>query len=187
MKFSLFFVAAYAAFASAAPGIVSTFSQERARLNESEPRRDGEDVGEGGRDGRKDGRQDQDRNRGDLAFNQIDLNYLLKVNELDLDKFQTLGRRNNLDVTIFVDLFSAQEFSLRSLLELQQLSTLLSIAETGIFDRFELSGLELGGLELGLIEDIASIDLAQFIDAALKPKITIVAQEVKNLVVAIKN
>ncbi|SPJ72047.1 uncharacterized protein FTOL_01775 [Fusarium torulosum] len=175
-----------------------------------EDRKDGREGGAEDRDDKKDdgkddgkkddGRKDRDQDRqdrkddrkdrkedklkgGDLAFGQVDLNYLLEVNELNLVKLQELSGKNNFDITIFADLFASKDFSLKQLLELQQLSTMLKIAETGIFDEFELSKLELGGLNLGLIDGIASIDLTQFIDAALKPKITIIAKKVTNVIV----
>ncbi|KAK2681712.1 hypothetical protein RAB80_003505 [Fusarium oxysporum f. sp. vasinfectum] len=173
MKFSAFFVIASAAFAVAAPG-VATFSQERAALNESAPSRDREE----GRDGRL--------NRGGLAFSQVDLNYLLRVNQLNLGKLQVLSQRNNFNVVVFQDLFASRDFSLQSLLQLQQLSTMLAIAETGIFDQFELSRLDLGNLNLGLINGIAGLNLAQFIDAALKPQITIISKEVNNNIIIAK-
>ncbi|KAJ4247204.1 hypothetical protein NW762_013343 [Fusarium torreyae] len=202
MKFSIFFITAFVTFATAAPGVFSPFAQERAGLNQSEPSRNREDGrGDGRGEDRKEGdreeddrededrgdddREEEDRNRGGLAFGQVDLNYLLQVNELDLGKLQTLSRKNDLNVAVFADLFTSKDFSLKSLLELQQLSTTLKIAETGIFDKFELSKLELGGLELGLIDGIASIDLTKFIDAALKPKITVIAKKVNKVVLDI--
>ncbi|KAI8714920.1 hypothetical protein NCS52_00998500 [Fusarium sp. LHS14.1] len=162
MKFSTIFVAAFATLAAAAPGFPAF--QARAALNESRDGRDGRDGGRGGRDN-------------ELAFGQVDLNYLLKVNDLDLRLFQNLGRRNNLNVVIFQDLFLSKEFDLQSLLQFQQLSTLLSIAQTGIFDSFDLSRLSLGRVELGLIRDLGRVNLAQFIDQSLVPQITIIAQQ----------
>ncbi|KAF9768650.1 hypothetical protein IL306_014017 [Fusarium sp. DS 682] len=209
MKFSAFFVIASAAFATAAPGVF-TFSQERAALNESAPspgREDGradlreperEEGREEDRDGQK-GDRDEDRKdrdgrggkdgrlqRGGLAFNQVDLNYLLRVNQLNVAKLQILQQRNNFNIAVFSDLFASRDFSLKSLLEFQQLSTMLAIAETGIFDQFELSRLDLGALNLGLIDGIASLNLAQFIDAALKPKITVISKEVNNNIIIAK-
>ncbi|KAG7413610.1 hypothetical protein Forpe1208_v007154 [Fusarium oxysporum f. sp. rapae] len=202
MKFSAFFVIASAAFAVAAPG-VATFSQERAALNESAPSRDREDGRadlrepgrEEGREGEREddredragrGRQDGRLNRGGLAFSQVDLNYLLRVNQLNLGKLQVLSQRNNFNIVVFQDLFASRDFSLQSLLQLQQLSTMLAIAETGIFDQFELSRLDLGNLNLGLINGIAGLNLAQFIDAALKPQITIISKEVNNNIIIAK-
>ncbi|KAM0448084.1 hypothetical protein ACHAQK_000063 [Fusarium lateritium] len=143
-----------------------------------EDRKDRDEDREDRKDDGKDRKEDELK-RGDLVFGQVDLNYLLKVNELNLVKLQELSGANNFDITIFADLFASKDFSLKQLLELQQLSTVLKIAETGIFDQFELSKLELGGLNLGLIDGIASIDLTKFIDAALKPKITVIAKKGK--------
>ncbi|RGP67535.1 hypothetical protein FLONG3_8461 [Fusarium longipes] len=139
---------------------------------------------------REDDRDRDNRKGGELSFGQVDLNYLLKVNDLDLVKLQTLSIKNKFDANVFSDLFSADEFSIKSLLELQQLSTMLSIAETGIFDKFELSSLKLGDLDLGLIDGIGSVDLTQFIDAATRPKITLIAKQVKvknTVIIAGKN
>ncbi|KAM0186407.1 hypothetical protein ACHAPA_011146 [Fusarium lateritium] len=147
-----------------------------------EDRKDRDEDREDRKDDGKDRKEDELK-RGDLVFGQVDLNYLLKVNELNLVKLQELSGANNFDITIFADLFASKDFSLKQLLELQQLSTVLKIAETGIFDQFELSKLELGGLNLGLIDGIASIDLTKFIDAALKPKITVIAKKVTNVIV----
>ncbi|CEI66539.1 hypothetical protein FVEN_g8285 [Fusarium venenatum] len=206
MKFSTLLIAASAALVSARPGFVSTFGNERAALaNETAPTptpglEDGRELAPGreeDREGREDrdreedradrGREDRDREedragRGrerELAFGQVDLNYLLQVNQLDLVRLQTLSIKNRFDVNIFADLFAADEFSIKSLLQLQQLSTMLAIAETGIFDQFELSSLKLGDLNLGLIDGIGGIDLTQFIDAATRPKITVIAKQVK--------
>ncbi|KAM0247689.1 hypothetical protein ACHAP5_003936 [Fusarium lateritium] len=147
-----------------------------------EDRKDRDEDREDRKDDNKDRKEDELK-RGDLVFGQVDLNYLLEVNELNLVKLQELSGANNFDITIFADLFASKDFSLKQLLELQQLSTVLKIAETGIFDQFELSKLELGGLNLGLIDGIASIDLTKFIDAALKPKITVIAKKVTNVIV----
>ncbi|EKJ67902.1 hypothetical protein HYE68_007852 [Fusarium pseudograminearum] len=205
MRFSTFLIAASAALVSARPGFVSTFGNERAALaNETAPtptpgledgreeltppargedREDREDrdreedrADQGREDRDRDGRQGRER---ELAFGQVDLNYLLQVNQLDLVRLQTLSIKNRFDVNIFADLFAADQFSIKSLLQLQQLSTMLAIAETGIFDQFELSSLKLGDLNLGLIDGIGGIDLTQFIDAATRPKITVIAKQVK--------
>ncbi|KAM0372603.1 hypothetical protein ACHAPY_009627 [Fusarium culmorum] len=210
MRFSTFLIAASAALVSARPGFVSTFGNERAALaNETAPtptpgledgreeltppargedrEEDREDRDREDRDRDRDGRQGRER---ELAFGQVDLNYLLQVNQLDLVRLQTLSIKNRFDVNIFADLFAADQFSIKSLLQLQQLSTMLAIAETGIFDQFELSSLKLGDLNLGLIDGIGGIDLTQFIDAATRPKITVIAKQVKvknTIIVAGKN
>lgn len=152
MKFSTILVSAFAAFSAATP--TPEVIAERGAVNSS-----------------------SEANRNGLAFNQVDLNYLLKINDLDLRLLQTLSRKNNLNLQEFRDLFRADVFSLEVLLQLQQLSTLLAIADTGIFDRFDLSRLPLGDLKLGLIEGIARLDLAEFIDKALRPQIIIIAKQ----------
>lgn len=165
--------------------------EDRGREEDREEDRGREDGREEDREdrGREDDRNRDDRKGGELAFGQVDLNYLLKVNELNLVKLQTLSIKNKFDINVFSDLFAADEFSIKSLLELQQLSTMLAIAETGIFDQFELSSLQLGNLNLGLIDGIGGLDLTQFIDAATRPKITVIAKQVKvkNTVIIGKN
>ncbi|KAF5679830.1 hypothetical protein FHETE_721 [Fusarium heterosporum] len=156
--------------------------QKEKDLKDKEEEKE-EDLKEDDKDDNKEDRKEDELKRGGLAFGQVDLNYLLKVNELNLVKLEELGSQNNFDIGAFSDLFASKEFNLKQLLELQQLSTMLKIAETGIFDTFELSQLELGGLDLGLIDGIASIDLTKFIDSALKPKITVIAKEVTNVIV----
>ena len=148
MKFSTIIASTFAVLAASAPASVV---EERAVFNASQ--------------------------LNELSFNVTDFNYLLSLNALDLTRFQTLGVSNNLNILIFQDLFNAQVFSLNALLQFQQLSTLLAIASTGIFDKFDLSSLSLGDLNLGLINGIGAVDLAQFIDATLVPQIEIIANE----------
>ncbi|KAM5385339.1 hypothetical protein ACJZ2D_000980 [Fusarium nematophilum] len=167
MKFSVVFTTLFAALASAAPQGPGNEGENRG-LNASRP--EGGDRGDGRGDG-GDGRQD---------MKQIDLEYLLKINDVDLRLLVDLGRRNNLNVGIFEELFRSEVFSLESLLQLQQLSTFLAIAETGVFDRLDLSRLSLdtlGELNLGLIENIARVDLGQFIDDNVRPQIIVVVQQ----------
>ena len=153
--------------------------EERERQQREQEDRDREQEEKDREDRDREEDRKDDRKDGELAFGQVDLNYLLKVNELNLVKLQTLSIKNNFDVNVFSDLFAADEFSIKSLLELQQLSTMLAIAETGILDKFELSGLQLGGLNLGLIDGIGGLDLTRFIDAAARPKITVIAKQGK--------
>lgn len=112
-----------------------------------------------------------------LAFKQQDLNYLLKLNSLNLGLFQNLGINNNLDVLLFQELFNGGQFNLNALLQFQQLQTLLAIANTGVLDAVDLGGLALGGLNLGLINNLGGVDLSQFIDAALVSQIGAIAAQ----------
>lgn len=106
-----------------------------------------------------------------LNFKQRDLSYLLKLNSLDLGLFQRLGRQNNFNVVVFQDLFNNNNFDLNALLQFQQLQTILAIAQTGVFNQFDLGGLNLGGLNLGVINGIGGFNVGGIIDAALVPQI----------------
>ena len=117
-----------------------------------------------------------------LLFKQTDFNYLLNVNSLDLTLFQQLGRNNNLNVLLFQDLFNVNTFNLNSLLQFQQLHTLLTIAGTCALNSFDLSGLALGGLNLGLVNGIGGVDLTQFVNAGSIPQIEAIAKQGKSLI-----
>ncbi|TDZ40608.1 hypothetical protein C8035_v005538 [Colletotrichum spinosum] len=110
------------------------------------------------------------------GFRNLDLNYLLALNGLNLQGLGQLGQANNLDLGLFQGLFAAQNFDLNALLQLQQLSTLLAIQQQGVLGNVNLGGLNLGGLDLGLIQGIGQLNLGQFIDQALVPRITQIVQ-----------
>lgn len=110
-----------------------------------------------------------------LNLKQQDLRYLQSVNGLDLALLQKLGLNNNLNVIQFQNLFNGQAFDINSILQFQQLQTLLTIAQTGVFNTFDLSTLNLGGLNLALINGIGGIGLGQFIPAAVTPQVTTIA------------
>lgn len=110
-----------------------------------------------------------------LNFRQQDLNYLFRLNTVDLQLFQQLGINNNLNVLAFQDLFNVGSFNINALLQFQQLQTLLVIASTGVFNTFDLSRLNLGGVNLGLINGLGGIELGQFIDAGLRPQVAGIA------------
>lgn len=110
-----------------------------------------------------------------LRFNQIDLRYLQGLNAFDLQLFQTLSVRNNLDVVFFQNVFNAQVFDINALLQLQSLHTLLLIGRTGVFNSFDLRGLQFSNLNFGLINSLAGVDLVQFIDTSFSSQIQTVA------------
>lgn len=112
-----------------------------------------------------------------LVFKQSDFNYLLNINSLNLQLFQQLGRNNNLNVLLFQDVFNVNSFNLNSLLQFQQLQTLLSIAGTGALNGFDLGGLALGNLNLGLVGGIGGVDLRQFVSAGSVPQIETIAKQ----------
>ncbi|KAH8173237.1 hypothetical protein LIA77_07492 [Sarocladium implicatum] len=113
-----------------------------------------------------------------LQFNQIDLRYLQGLNAFDLQLFQNLNIRNNLNVLHFQSLFNAQVFDINSLLQLQSLHTLLLVGSTGVFNNFDLAGLQLQALDFGLINGLVGVDLVQFIDTSFSGQIKTVADGV---------
>ncbi|TQV98868.1 hypothetical protein V2A60_007433 [Cordyceps javanica] len=119
-----------------------------------------------------------------LVFRQSDFNYLLNINSLDLGLFQQLGRSNNLDLLLFQDVFNVNSFNLNSLLQFQQLQTLLAIAGTGVLSGFDLGGLGLGALNLGLVGGIGGVDLRQFVSSSSIPQIETIAKQVSTTIVA---
>lgn len=153
MKFSTLITAALGAVATAAPSPVA----EPAALDE----RRTVDFGA----------------LNNLVFKQSDFNYLLNINSLNLQLFQQLGRNNNLNVLLFQDVFNVNSFNLNSLLQFQQLQTLLAIAQTGALNSFDLSSLALGGLNLGLVGGIGGVDLRQFVSSASVPQIETIAKQ----------
>lgn len=114
-----------------------------------------------------------------LICKQTDLNYLLGVNKLDLGLFQRLGIHNNFDVLQFQTLFTTGTFDVVSLLRMQQLHTLLVVAQTGVFNNFDLATLQLGSLDLALINNIGTVGLNQFIDVAVVPQIQTISSSGK--------
>ncbi|OLN97308.1 hypothetical protein CCHL11_01288 [Colletotrichum chlorophyti] len=118
------------------------------------------------------------------GFKNLDLNYLLALNNLNLQNFGQLGQINNLNLAAFQGLFASQNFDLNSLLQLQQLSTLLAIQQQGLFGNVNLAQLNLGGLNFGLIQNIGGVNLGQFIDQALLPQITQIVQQSPIVIVA---
>ncbi|KXH67136.1 hypothetical protein CSAL01_06234 [Colletotrichum salicis] len=111
------------------------------------------------------------------GFRNLDLNYLLALNNLNLQGLGQLGQVNNLNLAAFQNLFAAQNFDLNALLQLQQLSTVLAIQQQGVFGNANLAQLNLGGLNLGLIGGVGQVNLGQFIDQGLVGQINQVVQQ----------
>ncbi|OHE95719.1 hypothetical protein CORC01_09003 [Colletotrichum orchidophilum] len=111
------------------------------------------------------------------GFRNLDLNYLLALNNLNLQGLGQLGQVNSLNLGAFQNLFAAQNFDLNALLQLQQLSTVLAIQQQGLFGNVDLAQLNLGGLNLGLIGGIGQVNLGQFIDQGLVGQISQVVQQ----------
>lgn len=110
-------------------------------------------------------------------FNSLDIQYLASLNSLDLNLLAQLGQVNNFNVNGFQNLFQGNTFDLNTILQLQQLQTLLSLGQVGVLNSFDLSGLNLGTLNLGLVNNIGGFDFSQLIDQSLIPQIQTVAQQ----------
>lgn len=97
------------------------------------------------------------------GFNQVNLNYLLNINAVQLGLLGNLAQFNNFNVLQFQGLFQQNVFDIQSLLQLQSLHTFLQIHQLGFFNGFDLASLQLQGLNLGLINNVGVLDLQQFI------------------------
>lgn len=108
-----------------------------------------------------------------LNFRQQDLSYLFALNQgsFNFGLLQQLALQNNFNIFAFQDLFNVGTFNINALLQLQQLQTVLAIAQTGVFNQFDLAALNLGALNLGLINGIGAFDIASIIDVGLVPQI----------------
>lgn len=110
-------------------------------------------------------------------FNNVNLNYLLNINSLNLQLLAQLGNVNNFNVLGFQGLFQSNVFDLNALLQLQQLEMVLQLAQLGLFNGFDLSTLAFNQLNLGLINNIGGFDFNTLIDNSIVPQITSIAQQ----------
>ncbi|KAM7206846.1 hypothetical protein V8F20_002552 [Naviculisporaceae sp. PSN 640] len=115
------------------------------------------------------------------GFQQVNLNYLLKINSLDLSLLGGLGQLNNFNILGFQNLFQAQQFDLNALLQLQQLQTLLQFSQLGLFNGFDLQQLQLQQLQLGLLGNVGAVNLGQFISPNVVTQVQTVASQVGGL------
>ncbi|KAJ9162236.1 hypothetical protein NKR19_g1476 [Coniochaeta hoffmannii] len=113
------------------------------------------------------------------SFGAIDIQYLAQVNSLDLNLLLALGQNQGLNINSFNSLFQSSSFDLASILQLQQLQTLLAIAQTGALNSFDLSSINLQQqlLQLGLIQNLNSFSFSSLIDQSLVPQIQTIAQQ----------
>jgi hypothetical protein len=116
-----------------------------------------------------------------FQFNSQDLSYLSVINSLDFQVLQQLATVNNLNLNNFASLFSNNAFNLNSIIQLQQIQSLIQLQQIGVLGGFDLSNFGLSQVNLGIINNIGSVDLTQFIDASLVPQIqTIIQQQSKS-------
>jgi hypothetical protein len=113
------------------------------------------------------------------SFAAVDIQYLAQINSLDLNLLLALGQNQGLQINSFNSLFQSNNFDLASILQLQQLQTLLAIAQTGALNTFDLSSINLEQqlLQLGLINNIGSFSFGSLIDQSLLPQIQTIAQQ----------
>ncbi|ROT40534.1 hypothetical protein SODALDRAFT_321863 [Sodiomyces alkalinus F11] len=126
---------------------------------------------------------DLSRLNGLQGFQNVDLNYLLRLNQVNLNLFQQLGQAQNLNLLAFSHLFNAQAFDVQSLLQLQQLHTVLAFHQQGLFNNLNLANLHLGGLNLGLIQNVHGINLDQFVDRNVIGRVQLIANQPTHFVV----
>lgn len=96
-------------------------------------------------------------------FSQVNLNYLLNINSLQLQLLGNLASVNNLNILQFQPLFQQNSFDIQGLLQLQSLHTFLQINQLGVLGGFDLASLQLQNLQLGLLNNVGVLDLQQFV------------------------
>ncbi|KAI1468720.1 uncharacterized protein F4812DRAFT_342216 [Daldinia caldariorum] len=106
-----------------------------------------------------------------FGFANQDLQYLLAINQFDLQAFAQLSAFNNLNIGNFQSLFLNDAFDINSLLQLQQIALLSQLGSLGIFGNFDLGSLQLNVFNLGLIGGIGRFDITSLIDSSLAPQI----------------
>ncbi|KAL2169287.1 hypothetical protein VTG60DRAFT_6290 [Thermothelomyces hinnuleus] len=112
------------------------------------------------------------------SFNQVNLNYLLNINSLQLALLGNLATVNNLNILQFQPLFQHQVFDIQGLLQLQSLHTFLQISQLGVLNGFDLATVQLQHLNLGLLNNVSIIDLQKFISPEIVPQVKSIAAEV---------
>ncbi|KAK4640332.1 hypothetical protein QC761_606060 [Podospora bellae-mahoneyi] len=113
------------------------------------------------------------------GFNQVNLNYLLNINSLQIGLLGNLANVNNFNILQFQGLFAQQKFDLQALLQLQQLHTFLQIHQLGVLNGFDLKGLQLQQLQLGLLNNVGLLDLQQFISPNVIGQVTTIGNSVR--------
>ena len=111
------------------------------------------------------------------SFNQVNLNYLLNINALQLGLLGNLANVNNFNILQFQPLFQQQSFDIQALLQLQSLHTFLQINQLGVLSGFDLASLQLQNLNLGLLNNVGVVDLQQFISPNVISQVQTVAAQ----------
>lgn len=166
MKFSAIFTAALATFAAAAPAPApAPVTEELTAL----PALTSRQIDISGLNGLR-------------GFQQVDLNYLLRLNSIDLNIFNQLGQIQHLNLGAFQHLFNVQQFDLLAILQLQQLHMIVGFQRQGLFNGIDLRQLNLGGLNLGLIQNLHGVNLGGFINGGVIPQIEQIARQPTTIV-----
>lgn len=110
-----------------------------------------------------------------LAFSNVNFQYLNVVNSLDLQVLEQLSSVNNFNLDQFQSLFDSNDFQLQELLQFQQLQQVVQLAQLGLFNQFDLSNLNFQNLQFGLINSLTGFDFNSLIDPSLNPQITQIA------------
>jgi hypothetical protein len=111
------------------------------------------------------------------SFQQVNLNYLLNINAVQLGLLGNLASVNNLNILQFQPLFQQQVFDISALLQLQSLHTFLQIHQLGVLSGFDLASLQLQQLNLGLLNNVGVLDLQQFISPNVVTQVQTVASQ----------
>jgi hypothetical protein len=114
------------------------------------------------------------------GFGNLDLNYLLAINNLNLDLFGQLALNQNFNLLGFQGLFQQNAaFDLQSVLAVQQLLDIQQFAQLGLLNGFDLGGLGLQQFGFGVLQNgVGNLGLNQFIDASFIPQIqSVVSQQ----------
>ena len=114
-------------------------------------------------------------------FNQVNLNYLLNINSLQLGLLGNLANVNNFNILQFQPLFQQQAFDIQGLLQLQSLHTFLQINQLGVLGGFDLASLQLQQLNLGLLSNVGVLDLQQFISPSVVGQVQTVASQSESI------
>ncbi|KAI1143158.1 hypothetical protein F5Y05DRAFT_144886 [Hypoxylon sp. FL0543] len=112
-----------------------------------------------------------------FGFANQDLQYLLAINNFDLQAFAQLAAFNNLNIGGFQNLFVNNVFDVNSLLQLQQVALLSQLGSLGVFSNFDLSALQLNVFDLGLINGVGGFDISSIVDQSLAPQIETIIQQ----------
>lgn len=116
-------------------------------------------------------------NFGFNSFNSLDFQYLSVVNGLDFNLLIQLAQLQNFNLGQFGNLFGSNVFDLNSLLQFQQLATLIQLSSLGVFGGFDLNDLLFNSLNFGLINNALSFDFGGIIDQSLVPQLSAVVQQ----------